>query len=636
MVFVWCKITAVTCSCDTRDIFWCQHVVALSLYRIRNAEIVRLRVPISETLLQMDRQQLQKFVQYLIAEHHTEVLPTAQRLADEILQQRSEINRIPGAPDPTAGASADDEHSWHLDEEQVCEQVRSYLSQGGYYNANKQLNSLFAKVREMLRARDSNGARMLTLITEQFLADPRLPMWRSQGSPMTDKCRQLWDQLVRVECDDNDVIVDIILGSLWVCIMLNPHASRPEKQQWRELLSRWTQLDACPREDLDFRALPATRQEAHDFHPRRPVGLYDSSDSSSDEDAPSYSRSRRGSGLGRFGSNSSLPRTIFHRALDAVGLSWDSLHLKHILSSDTYCSLVPDSAVHSGAFNAQGQPLWHEPLPTSAARVDALRSHGHQAAALRLAVSVVRTMKQQQLVAQRKWHDQQRHHGASTSSSSSHHHSGHHRHHSSSSSSSHHYHHHHHSHRDHRARDGDEPWQDYSLDPVICLFETLAEASLPPDTPARAASFYEPSYVFADPAGSEEGVGTGVPPRYHHVPVVASRDRSETYLTLAIEVALIGLGQQRNMPSGPYAQEKVCKQEERLIARLQEVELDHALVAVLRRQAIVLLEGGPASGLGIGIPPESVPMHTFARFLFLALLNYYPDLAYEVGLRAMR
>ena len=44
----------------------------------------------------MDRQQLQKFVQYLIAEHHTEVLPTAQKLADEILQQRSEINRIPG------------------------------------------------------------------------------------------------------------------------------------------------------------------------------------------------------------------------------------------------------------------------------------------------------------------------------------------------------------------------------------------------------------------------------------------------------------------------------------------------------------------------------------------------------------
>lgn len=98
----------------------------------------------------MDRQQLQKFVQYLISEHHTEVLPTAQKLADEILQQRSEINQIPGAPDPTAGASADDEHTWHLDEEQVCEQVKYYLSQGAYYNANKQLNSLFSKVRAQL------------------------------------------------------------------------------------------------------------------------------------------------------------------------------------------------------------------------------------------------------------------------------------------------------------------------------------------------------------------------------------------------------------------------------------------------------------------------------------------------------
>lgn len=42
-----CKITSVTCTCDTKDIFWCQHVVALALYRIRNADSVRLRVPIS-------------------------------------------------------------------------------------------------------------------------------------------------------------------------------------------------------------------------------------------------------------------------------------------------------------------------------------------------------------------------------------------------------------------------------------------------------------------------------------------------------------------------------------------------------------------------------------------------------------
>lgn len=193
----------------------------------------------TETLLQMNRQQLQKFVQYLISEHHTEVLPTAQNLADEILHQKSEINAICGAPDPTAGAATDDEHSWHLDESQVCEAVRSYLGQGNnYYNGNKQLNSLFAKVREMLRAQDSNGARMLTLITEQFLSDPRLLLWKNNGTPMNEKCRQLWDQL----------------GTLWVCIVLNPRATNGERMHWKALLEKWSKNDVCPQEDPDFRS----------------------------------------------------------------------------------------------------------------------------------------------------------------------------------------------------------------------------------------------------------------------------------------------------------------------------------------------------------------------------------------------
>ena len=51
---------------------------------------------LSETLLQMNREQLQKFAQYLISEHHTDVLPTAQDIADKILQAKSEINLLPG------------------------------------------------------------------------------------------------------------------------------------------------------------------------------------------------------------------------------------------------------------------------------------------------------------------------------------------------------------------------------------------------------------------------------------------------------------------------------------------------------------------------------------------------------------
>ncbi|KAF6216446.1 hypothetical protein GE061_000788 [Apolygus lucorum] len=663
-----CKITSVTCSCDTKDIFWCEHVVALSLYRIRNADSVRLRVPISETLLQMDRQQLQKFVQYLISEHHTEVLPTAQKLADEILQQKSSINQIPGAPDPTAGASADDDHTWHLDEEQVCEQVKSYLSQGSYYNANKQLNSLFAKVREMLRARDSNGARMLTLITEQFLSDPRLILWKQQGTPMSDKCRQLWDQL----------------GALWVGIVLNPHCSLAEKLHWKKLLEKWAKVDVCPLEDPDFRQPPQIHRVSD------VTAGHHSSDSSSDDEVVAAERHRLRPNRRRTWSqshqrqNAVIPRTIFQRALDAVGLSWDNMHLKNILSCDSYCSHVPDSALLSGSFNSIGQPLWHEPLPVCAARVDSLRSHGHQAAALRLAVAVVRTMKQQQLTAQRQWQETQSYHqperpivtrspkcnGDQQACTSKCRYGAHSRYYDyryckqrfadcqcrmqcpSRCYESH--------HRlaptpcppncnlksvakEKRPCENETPcsskecasamwadsWIGHPFDPIGCLFDNLAEASLVHDDQSPRA----PSYF--DPVGCEETI-SNVPPKYQHVPVVGSRDRSETYLTLAVEGALIGLGQQRIMPPGLYAQEKACKQEDRLIAKLQEMEMDNCLIAVLRRQAIVLLEGGPSSGLGYGIHPESIPMHTFARFMFHSLLNYYPDLAYEVGLRAMR
>lgn len=141
-----CKITSVSCSCGTKDILWCSHVVALSLFRIRFPHRVTLRVPISETLSQMNRDQLQKLVQYLLSEHHSDVLPTAQRLADEILKKSSEINQVAGAPDPTAGASVDDDNCWHLDAEQVRDQVRSYLSQNGHCNSGRQLLSMFAKV----------------------------------------------------------------------------------------------------------------------------------------------------------------------------------------------------------------------------------------------------------------------------------------------------------------------------------------------------------------------------------------------------------------------------------------------------------------------------------------------------------
>uniref|UniRef100_A0A674AFE6 Zinc finger SWIM-type containing 6 n=1 Tax=Salmo trutta TaxID=8032 RepID=A0A674AFE6_SALTR len=426
-----CKITAVTCSCGNKDIFYCAHVVALALYRVRKPEQVKLHLPISETLFQMNRDQLQKFVQYLITVHHTEVLPTAQKLADEILSTNSEINQVHGAPDPTAGASVDDENCWHLDEEQVQEQVKLFLSQGGYHGSGKQLNLLFSKVREMLKMRDSNGARMLTLITEQFMGDPRLALWRQQGTTMTDKYRQLWDEL----------------GTLWMCIVLNPHCKSEQKCVWLRQLRRWNSVDVCPWED------------------------------------------------GNHGNE--LP------------------NLTHALP--------------------HGNPeLLHKGM-TSVTNM--------------------------------------------------------------------------------------EGWVGHPLDPIGTLFSTLLDTGRGDEEGGNA---------FLDFSGTPKRSEPHLFPAQHFL------DDGQSFVALAVETALIGLGQQRVMPDGLYAQEKVCRNEEQLLAKLQEVELNDALVKIFRKQAVFLLEAGPYSGLGELLYRESVPMHTFAKYLFTSLLPHDAELAYKIALRAMR
>ncbi|PNI51060.1 ZSWIM4 isoform 3, partial [Pan troglodytes] len=56
---------------------------------------------------------------------------------------------------------------------------------------------------------------------------------------------------------------------------------------------------------------------------------------------------------------------------------------------------------------------------------------------------------------------------------------------------------------------------------------------------------------------------------YQHVPVPGSP--GESYLVLALEVALLGLGQQRALPEGLYAQDKVVRNEEQLLTRQCEL-----------------------------------------------------------------
>uniref|UniRef100_G3R745 Zinc finger SWIM-type containing 4 n=1 Tax=Gorilla gorilla gorilla TaxID=9595 RepID=G3R745_GORGO len=346
------------------------------------------------------------------------------------LLQSGAVDRVlqVGAPDPTAGAGIEDANCWHLDEEQIQEQVKQLLSNGGYYGASQQLRSMFSKVREMLRMRDSNGARMLILMTEQFLQDPRLVLWRQQGAGMTDKCRQLWDEL----------------GALWVCVVLSPHCKPEERAGWLQLLSRWDKLDVCPLEEGNY-------------------------------------------------------------SFDGPSLQPTMAPAPELLQKGSTCIT-----------NTEG-------------------------------------------------------------------------------------------------------WVGHPLDPIGCLCRALLEA----------CRLEEETLTLYPDSGPEKRKVA-----YQHVPVPGSP--GESYLVLALEVALLGLGQQRALPEGLYAQDKVVRNEEQLLALLEEVELDERLVQVLRKQAGLLLEGGPFSGFGEVLFRESVPMHTCARYLFTALLPHDPDLAYRLALRAMR
>ncbi|MEE6458344.1 hypothetical protein FKM82_000262 [Ascaphus truei] len=440
-----CKITSVTCSCGNKDIFYCAHVVALSLYRIRKPDQVKLHLPISETLFQMNRDQLQKFVQYLITVHHTEVLPTAQKLADEILSQNSEINQVHGA--------------------------------------------------------------------------------------------------------------------LWMCIVLNPHCKAEQKASWLKQLKKWNSVDVCPWEDGNH-----------------------------GNELPNLTNALPQGGNANLDSSHRPHRTVFTRAIEACDLHWQDSHLQHIISSDLYTNYCYHDDTENSLFDSHGWPLWHEHVPTACARVDALRSHGYPREALRLAIAIVNTLRRQQQKRMDIFRVQKKEllHKGITSITNL------------------------------------EGWVGHPLDPIGTLFSSLMEACRVDD---------ESFHGFSD---FTDGFGHCKSLEYQHLPAHKFLEEGESYLTLAVEVALIGLGQQRIMPDGLYAQEKVCRNEEQLISKLQEIELDDTLVKIFRKQAVFLLEAGPYSGLGEIIHRESIPMHTFAKYLFTSLLPHDAELAYKIALRAMR
>ena len=379
--------------------------------------------------------------------------------------------------------------------------------------------------------------------------------------------------------------------------MLNPKCDSEDRRKWTSALETWAKLEICPLEDPDHR-LPAptstssaareiSNHQEHDLDEnlaKRPAIL-------GPDPAQLASEAARRHCTRSSSKRYRRPRTIFHKALDALMMDWTDPSLAAILT--TY----------------EHDILWQEHIPTACARIDALKTHGYDAEALKLAVAIARTMKHNQAVAHQHWIENKTNYTRLDCTASG------------------------------VARkpgfaswDG---WIGHALNPIGCLFNTLAEPCILPEDKSRLSHHLD----LASLDSSAEQQPQQQPPisstlKYKHVPV--SSTLTDSYLSLAVEAALIALAQQRIMPPGLYAQEKSVKQEERLVSKLQELDFDSTLMGILVKQVCMQLESGPTSGLGHGIHPESIPMQTYAKYLFHVLLPYDFELAFKVGLTAVR
>ncbi|KAL1434581.1 hypothetical protein MTO96_011669 [Rhipicephalus appendiculatus] len=246
-----CRITSCNCTCNSVA-SWCSHVVAVCLHRIHQPNQVCLRAPVSESLSRLHRDQLQKFAQYLISELPQQILPTAQRLLDELLSsQKTAINTLRGAPDPTAGASAYEQTTWCLDEGTLHENIRkiliklcvpspmvfsdvNYLSSTAPPAATEWCSllrplrgrepegmwNLLSIVREMFRRSDRNAIPLLQILTEEVLACEQILCWWFNTK---HACSSLCDEIV----------------VLWRLAALNPALSPQDRRSFFVQMGEW-------------------------------------------------------------------------------------------------------------------------------------------------------------------------------------------------------------------------------------------------------------------------------------------------------------------------------------------------------------------------------------------------------------
>ncbi|XP_035825489.1 zinc finger SWIM domain-containing protein 8 [Aplysia californica] len=268
------RISGCTCTCGS-SASWCAHIVALCLFRIKEASSVCLRAPVSESLSRLHRDQLQKFAQYLISELPQQILPTAQQILDELLSsQETAMNTEYGAPDPTAGPSASEQTSWSLDESALHENIKKTLvkfcipspmvfSDVNYLTASappaatewqsllrplrgrepEGMWNLLSIVREMFRRHDSNSVPLLEILTDEVLQCEQILIWWfiTKVSPCNNAtvihCSRSGNTANATQNAASSLCDEIV--TLWRLATLNPKLSPNQRQDMLAKFRDW-------------------------------------------------------------------------------------------------------------------------------------------------------------------------------------------------------------------------------------------------------------------------------------------------------------------------------------------------------------------------------------------------------------
>ncbi|XP_070541969.1 uncharacterized protein [Ptychodera flava] len=212
LTFERCKIVSSTCSGCVKQL-WCSHILAAVIYRIRFSHKVVIHAPMTESLSALSREQLQKLLQYHVAEDPGLVLGKLFKHFDDVRDVQSDINQTDALPDPTIGLAEGISNTWQRSIEILERKTISELKKAsilhdnrlcyhgpGHTPSNCERSTLYQhvkRIRELMARRDGKARQVLMVIAKATVKVMRENQQERYEAPDLDRfCHEI-ERLMR-------------------------------------------------------------------------------------------------------------------------------------------------------------------------------------------------------------------------------------------------------------------------------------------------------------------------------------------------------------------------------------------------------------------------------------------------------